>query len=139
MNITIRGIDAEIDINDDDSILAACDALSAASLKRINPNDHTKALRRLMQGLHYWTVKNGAMLYAAAVTGAPGIGMNGAQQSHNFIAALLGEPPISLPNPEEEEEAGPNEHLEGDEDAEPATILDEEGRPIVLPETKDEL
>lgn len=132
MKVTIRGIEEEIDINDDDSLLSACDALASASVKRIEPNNHTKALKQMLQGLHYWHVKNGALLFGAAITGSEGIGMNGALSSHNFIGKLLGEPPLQLP---ELDEAGPNESLEGDE----SEIVDENGSPIVLPDAGDEL
>lgn len=132
MKVQIRGIEAEIDINDDDALLAACDALASSSVKRIEPNNHTKALKQLLQGLHYWHLKNGAVIAAAYVGGFDGVGMSGALSSHNFICSLIGEAPLVLP---EEEPAAPNEHLEGEE----SEIVSADGQPIVLPDRGDEL
>lgn len=124
MKVQIRGIEAEIDINDDDALFAACDALAAASVKRIEPNNHTKALKQLIQGLHYWTLKNGAQIAGAYMGGYDGIGMESSLSSHNFVCSLIGEPPLVLP---EAEPAGPNEALEGEEGA---PLVDAQGRPI---------
>jgi hypothetical protein len=122
--VKIRIAESEIDINDDEQIMAACEALAAADVKRIPTNYHTRALTAFIQNLRYWYAKNGAQLVAATAGGYSGVGIVNARQAHDFIGAMLGEPRLNLEAYEpqaEEPEAGPNDVVEGDEVPGPAT------------------
>lgn len=130
MKVTLRDIDATIDINDDDALVSAIEAIVAKDLKRIPPNVHSRALKGILQNLRYWFIKNGALLAGAHASGAEGITLGAALESHNFIAGVLSEAPLNF------------ETSILADDYEPEANDQEEGADapaIIMPEPPDEL
>jgi hypothetical protein len=134
MKVTLKDIEATIDINDDDQLIAAVEAIVAKDLRRISPNNHTKALKGLLQNLRYWFIKNGALIVGAHAGGYEGVGLQSAIDSHNFIAALLSEAPLTLdryPQVQQDDDVEmtvtmDEPQLEGGD----SMIVDAQGRPI---------
>lgn len=119
MNVILNGV--EMDINNDEALLAACGDLAAQDVKQIPTNYHTRALTTILQQVRYWGVKNGGMLVLASLSGKEGIGMQASLDAHNFMASVIGEPPLRLPHP-----PAANDEIEGED----VVLRDAQGRPI---------
>lgn len=115
IKVKFEGRDEPVDLLDEEGMAEACAGLADADMLRISPDQHTAVLKTVLAGLHYWHVKNGAMLHIAQHMGSAGVHLDELVPAHNWLGShLLNKEPIPWP-PEELEEPQLNAALEGDD------------------------